>query len=145
MDMTIPHSFQDDAVGLDHFCHELLEGRSVTPAQLGEGFRRIPQQQVDLRRAPIGRIKGHEYVARPVAAALLGLAGTAPFDAATDLAEGEVDEFAHRMGLAGGEDVVIGLLLLEDLPHSLDIVARMTPVPLGVEVAEIEPLLVAAL
>src|SRR5260370_382022 len=69
----------------------------------------------------------------------------APFDGAIDMAEGQLDEFPHRMGLAGGEHVVVRLVLLQDAPHAPGIGAGMSPVALGVEVAEIEPLLMAAL
>ena len=62
-----------------------------------------------------------------------------------DLAEGQLDELAHRVGLAGRQHVVVGLVLLQDQPHALDIVAGMAPVALGVEIAEIEHVLAAAL
>ena len=53
-----------------------------------------------------------------------------------DVAEGELDELAHGVRLAGGDDVVVGLVLLEHQPHGLDVVAGEAPVALGVEVAE---------
>ena len=55
--------------------------------------------------------------------------------------EGRVEEVADRVGLAGGDDVVVGLLLLEHQPHRLDVVAGEAPVALGVEVAEHQLLL----
>ena len=42
------------------------------------------------------------------------------------------------MRLAGGDHVVVGLVLLEHQPHGADVFAGMTPVTLGVEVAEAE-------
>ena len=53
-----------------------------------------------------------------------------------DVAEGELAELPHRVGLAGGDHVVVGLVLLEHQPHGLDVVAGEAPVALGVEVAE---------
>ena len=50
-----------------------------------------------------------------------------------------------RVRLAGREHVVVGLVLLQHQPHALDVVARMAPVALRVEVAEVEPLLQAEL
>ena len=50
--------------------------------------------------------------------------------------EGEIDELAHRMGLAGGDHEVLGLVLLQHEPHRLDVVAGEAPVALRVEVAE---------
>src|ERR1700761_7589269 len=63
-----------------------------------------------------------------------------PGDLLADLLEGDLDKFAHAMRFAGCENVVASLRLLEYSPHAFDIVARMTPVAFGVEVAEIEPL-----
>ena len=54
------------------------------------------------------------------------------------LAEGHVDEVADHRRPAGGEDIVVGLGLLEDAPHALDVILGVAPVPLGVEVAEVE-------
>ena len=53
-----------------------------------------------------------------------------------DVAEGDLAELAHRVRLAGGDHVVVGLVLLEHQPHGLDVVAGEAPVALGVEVAE---------
>ena len=48
------------------------------------------------------------------------------------------------MAFAGGEDVIVGLRLLQNPPHALDIVAGVAPIALGVEVAEKNPVLLAA-
>ena len=49
------------------------------------------------------------------------------------------------MRLAGGDHVVVGLVLLEHQPHGLDVVLGVAPVALGVEVAERELVLQAEL
>ena len=49
-----------------------------------------------------------------------------------------LDELAHAVLLAGGDDVVLRLLLLQHEPLHLDVVAGVAPVALGVEVAEEE-------
>jgi hypothetical protein len=49
------------------------------------------------------------------------------------------------VGLAGADDVVVGLVLLEHAPHGVDVVGRVAPVALGVEVAEVELALEAVL
>ena len=56
-----------------------------------------------------------------------------------------LDELAHRARLARRQHVVVGRLLLQDAPHALDVVARMAPIALGVEVAEVEAVLEADL
>ncbi len=56
-----------------------------------------------------------------------------------------VEEVANRMRFAGRQDVVVRLVLLEHHPHSLDVILGVTPVTLGVEVAEVELVLQAEL
>src|ERR1700675_3699521 len=40
------------------------------------------------------------------------------------------------MSLAGCDDVVVRMLLLQHQPHRLDVVARETPIALGLEVSQ---------
>ena len=60
-------------------------------------------------------------------------------------ANAALDELADRVGLAGGDDVVVGLVLLQHQPHRLHVVAGVAPVALGVEVAQHEVVLQAEL
>ena len=45
-------------------------------------------------------------------------------------------QFLDAVGLSGGDDVVICMLLLEHRPHRADIVARITPVTTRLKIAE---------
>ena len=76
----------------------------------------------------------------PVAASMptSAIAAAPPRDASADDGEGLLDELPHRARLAGRDHVVVGRLLLQHQPHGFDIVARMAPVALGVEIADIE-------
>ena len=60
-----------------------------------------------------------------------------------DEAEGDLAQLADGVHLAGGDDVVVRLRLLEHPPHRLDVLRRVAPVALGVEVAQVEVLLLA--
>ena len=60
----------------------------------------------------------------------------APFDGQPDVIEGDFHELAHRMGLAGGQHIIAGLVLPQHQPHALDIIPRVAPVALGVDIAE---------
>src|SRR5262249_60383938 len=64
-----------------------------------------------------------------------------PYNAYSDLRQRLLDEFTHRMRLASCQDVIIGLRLLQNLPHSLDVIPRMPPVALGIKITEKERLL----
>ena len=60
-----------------------------------------------------------------------------------ELFEHLLGELADRVGFAGGDHVVVGLLLLEHQPHRLDVVAGESPVALRFEVSEKKLLLEA--
>lgn len=42
------------------------------------------------------------------------------------------------MGNAGGDDIILGLVLLQHEPHGFHVVPGMSPVPLGFEIAQVE-------
>ena len=50
----------------------------------------------------------------------------------------QLQQLPNRVGLPGGNDVIVRLLLLEHQPHGFDIIAGIPPVPLGIEIAQIE-------
>ncbi len=57
--------------------------------------------------------------------------------------EGGVAEFADGVHLSGGDDVIVGGILLEHKPHGVDVFAGEPPVASGVEVSEVEVFLEA--
>ena len=59
----------------------------------------------------------------------------------TGFAGGAIDELAYAVLLAGGDDVVLRLSLLQPQPLHLHVVAGVTPVTFGIEVAEVEAIL----
>ena len=76
---------------------------------------------VHLRRAHEARVDPH---------VLLGIE--------VEVAERDVHELLHAVRLAGGDHVVVRLVLLEHHPHRLDVILGVAPVALGVHVAERE-------
>ena len=52
--------------------------------------------------------------------------------------EGDAAHLAYRRGPAGRDNVVVSLGLLDHQPHCADIVLRVTPVALGVDIAQAE-------
>jgi hypothetical protein len=69
----------------------------------------------------------------------------APGDDYADLGRRGIDEIAHAVLHAGGDDEVFGLALLQHQPLHLDVIAGMAPVALGVQVAEVQAILQAEL
>ena len=74
---------------------------------------------LDLSRAQEARIEAHVLV------------GIDP-----GVLEGDAHQVAHRVRDAGGDHIVLGLVLLEHQPHGLDVVPGIAPVALGFEVSE---------
>jgi hypothetical protein len=110
---------------VDHHRDQLGEADPGLPAERGLGLGGVPDELVDLGRAHESLVLTH--VRLPVVDA--------------DPGEREGEELADRVRLPGGDDVVVGLLLLEHQPHRLDVVTGEAPVALGVEVAEHDVLL----
>src|SRR5919106_1658996 len=106
-------------VGVDHQVDQASERGLRLPAQLAARLGGVAHQQVDLRRPE--ELLVHDHVLLPVE---------------PHAVERELAELAHRVGLAGGDHVVVGRVLLEHQPHGLDVVAGVTPVALGLEVPE---------
>ena len=100
---------------LDH----LLEGGLRHPSELLARLGGVADQVLDLSRAQEARIEAHVLV------------GIDP-----GVLEGDAHQVAHRVRGAGGDHIVLGLVLLEHQPHGLDVVPGIAPVALGVEVAE---------
>ena len=65
-----------------------------------------------------------------------GIGDDVPLPVQAGMSERELGELAHRVRLAGGDDVVGRLVLLQHQPHRLDVVAREPPVTLRLHVAE---------
>mmetsp|Transcript_139532 Transcript_139532/g.339007 ORF Transcript_139532/g.339007 Transcript_139532/m.339007 type:complete len:356 (+) Transcript_139532:16-1083(+) len=131
-------------VGAHHLLAQLLEEHLGLPAELLLRLGRVAQQQVHLCRAEVLRVDLDQLAAILVPANLVhALAG--PRDGQADLAERVLHELAHGVRLAGGQHEVIRLVHLQHQPHPLDVVARVAPVALRVDVAQVQAVLQARL
>ncbi len=98
----------------------------------------------ELQRVPACSAYGECATVENILARIPGReAGPAPLDGQVTMRKGQLDELPNRMNFSGGKDKVIRHVVPQDAPHALDIVARMAPIPLGVQVAEIESFLLA--
>jgi len=113
-------------VGIDHDFDQFREADFGFPAELFFGFRGVADEEVDF---------GGAFVA--------GVVFDVFFPIEADMGEGVLDEFLDRVGFVGGNDIVVGLILLEHEPHGFDILGGVAPVALGIKVAEIEVFLFA--
>ena len=111
-------------VGPDHHDGEFLETNFRLPAQSLLRFARVADQELDLGRTIVARIDLDVL-----------------FPVQTHMAEGHIQEFANGVRFVGGNDVVVGLFLLEHQPHGFHVFLGVTPIAFGVEVSEVKFLL----
>ena len=130
--------FDNFDIGFDHHCHQFVKTDGVPPAELLPRFRRIADEMIDLGWPNVTRINLHQDTSSGGIDARLAHAAPAPCYLNADLAKGELDKLSHRMRLTGTKDKVVRLRLLENAPHALHIVARVSPISFRVEVSEVE-------
>ena len=107
-------------IRVDEHAHEGDEVRRRLPAETLASLGRVADEIVQLRPAAPQRLVDANVVA-PVEAEVLECA---------------LHEILDRVGDAGRDHVVVGLVLLQHQPHRADVVAGEAPVATGVEVAE---------
>src|SRR5690606_3480982 len=105
----------------------------MMPAKPFLRFSAIPQQKIDLCRPEIARIHFDERVARFRIHTDFLSALPRPGDRFPYLTKSLLDKFAHRMGFAGGKNIIIWLLLLNNPPHAFHIITGMPPITFGIE------------
>src|ERR1051325_4650461 len=108
-------------IGIHHEADELAKFGFRLPAKLSARFAAVALEQIHFGGAQVARVEIDIFL---------------PIEA--DVAKGFLQEFAHGMGFAGGDDVIIGLLLLEHQPHGFDVFFGVTPVALRFKVAEVK-------
>src|SRR5262249_4981976 len=123
-----------------HLGDELGEAHARLPAELGARVGGVAEQRLDFGRAEVARIDRHPALARAVERPFVD-SGALPAELHAELVRRALHELAHAVLLAGGDDEVLRLRLLQDAPLRLDEVARVAPVAPRVEVAEIQALL----
>src|SRR5690242_14371526 len=84
-------------VGLDHLGDQCFEAGGVAPPQLRRRLARVAEQEIDLGRPEVARIDAHQGVAAGGVESPLLDALALPDQPPLDLAEGELDELAHRV------------------------------------------------
>ncbi|CAM2156807.1 hypothetical protein PT2222_30148 [Paraburkholderia tropica] len=138
-------SFVAGEVGRDHHLAELLQRRLRLPAELGARLVRAADQQIDFGGTIETRTHAHERAAVRNVDAGFALAAARPFELKAGRREGHRHEVAHGFGAARREHVGVGFVGLQHAPHAFDVFGGVTPVALGVEIAEFEHALFAEL
>src|SRR6266850_5163711 len=105
--------------GVHHHGDELFECDRRRPAEDARGLAGVADQMIDLRRTEERRIDPD-----------------VPLPVEAGMTERRLDQFTHRVGDAGRDHVVVGVLLLKHQPHRAHVVAGKAPVAARVEIAE---------
>src|SRR5437764_7059878 len=111
---------------LDHRLYKVRECDPRLPAEDLTRLRCIAAQYIDFGRPEIAPVDLD--MAPPVKAGRR---------------KSELDEIPHTVRLPSGDDVVIGVLLLQHQPHRLDIISGKAPVTLRSEISQVELVLQA--
>ena len=138
---------------LDHQFDELFEGGGLrVPAEFGFGFGRVAPEVDDISRAVEVFGDGDYGAADKVCIGGVGngyhdtlLVDAFAFPAELDagVMEGQGSKFADGVLYTGGDHEVFRLVVLKYEPHALHIVLGIAPIAEGVEVAEVEAVLLA--
>src|SRR6266487_6775719 len=122
-----------DHVRFHHFYDQSVKACLMLPAEFSSRLARITKKSIDFGRAEIARIDLNEHPTGRLLEAFLLDGAPAPGDRPADMSESLFDEFAHRMCFTSCKHVVVRLVLLEDQPHPLYKITRVSPVAHGVE------------
>src|SRR5574344_703266 len=115
-------------VRVDHHLHQLVEPDGRLPAELALRLRGVAEKLIDFGRTQIARVAFDVLLPVEIHAG-----------------KGLLEKLLHRVHFAGRENELVGLVVLQDLPPSLDIVAGIAPVAQGIDVAHVELVLKAHL
>ena len=110
----------------------------MSPTELRSRLSRVTDQQINFSRAKISRIDLDEHFVGLAVDANLLPSCAASNDFSADNRKRALDEVAHRMSLSCCKHVVVWLVLLDDQPHGIDKITRVTPVALGIQVSSVE-------
>ena len=120
----------------DHFLAHLLRGDFGHPTETFARQRGVAQQRFDLGGAKVARVHPDDGAAVPEAHFVGAL--PLPHQVHAELGGRPFDELAHAVLLAGGNDEVLRLRLLQHEPLHAHVVLGVAPVAQGVEVAHVE-------
>jgi len=113
-------------VGVNHQLHQILEFCLWFPAELFFGLGIVTDEKIHFGGTEIILVNFHIFL--PIKAGV---------------GKGNLQKFADAVGFVGGNDIIVRPILLQHEPHGLDVFLGVTPVALGIEVAEIDLVLKA--
>mmetsp|Transcript_28837 Transcript_28837/g.72564 ORF Transcript_28837/g.72564 Transcript_28837/m.72564 type:complete len:221 (+) Transcript_28837:37-699(+) len=132
-------------VGRHHLFHQGLHVHLGRPPKLLLGLLGVADEDVDLGGAIVLGVDAYDNLSGCHVNADLIRAAALPLDLHVDAVKCPLNEVAHLRGDVGGDDKVVGLLLLQHQPHRLHVLLGVPPVALCVDVAHVQAVLHALL
>ena len=141
--LGVPSTANHSKILLHHFSHKLREGGGKLPSNLLLGLGGVTEEKVNLGGTEVLGIDSNQDPVLVVGVNTNFIDGSGlalPLDGGTNNGKGALDELTNGVGLSGCQDVIIGLILLEHAPHTLDVIAGVAPITLGINVSKVEVL-----
>jgi hypothetical protein len=113
-------------IGVYHNPHQVGEMNARLPIERRLRPAGVGQQIIHLRRPEVARVNFD--VILPIQ---------------PHIAKRFVQEFPHRMAFPRTNNQILRLILLQHLPHGYHVVGGVAPIPLGVQVAQVELVLLS--
>ena len=121
----------------------LVAGLLGVPAQDGLGLGGVAPEVVHIRGTEPGGIDTDQHLAGLGVVAFLIQAGALPAEGDAVGGKSLLGEIADGVLDAGGDNEILGFVLLHDQPHALDVVLGIAPVTEGVHIAQFQVILQA--
>src|SRR5271155_3131043 len=97
-----------------HFLDKLIETHAMLPTKLRPCFGGISNKRIHLGWSKIAAINFNQNLVRLAIKTNLALALATPANFTTDDGKSPLDEFAHRMAFSGGQNIIVGFVLLDN-------------------------------
>ena len=111
------------------------------PREICPCFCTISKEKIHLCRTEVLRIHLNKNFSCFFVIPLLINSCSLPIYLYTNFFETPVHKVTNCACLSSGNNIILGFILLEHTPHSINIILRMSPISLRIEVSEIELLL----
>ena len=113
----------------------------VLPAENTTRLCGVAKQIVDLGQAEVTGVDPDQNLSRGSIDPRFVLTSAVPDDIPIDLGKRHFDKLPHAVGLTGGQDIIVRMILLKHEPHAFHVVSGVAPVADGVEIAQEQAIL----
>ena len=125
----------------DHFTNHLIKRNFSLPSQFFLRFWWISQKCFHFGGSEISGIDGNDNLTGFLVDAFFINSPTFPAKRYAELSGGRFNKFPHGVIFPGGDNIIFRRVLLEHQPLHFNIVPGMSPVPAGIQIADVKDIL----